>query len=392
MESITLEVYDPNTESFFLQTLRIEGNEWKGLLKGSSGKKTSDRLYLSPGWIDSHAHTYHGGTDLGVLADRIGLSTGVHLVVDAGSSGSHTVNCFRDYVVPTCKTQVKAFLNISRIGLVTKQPYYDIRNLDTEAAAECVQSDKTGFLLGIKVLSSGLIVEDKGMLPMQKALEAAERAGCRIMAHLVEGPPSNEEAMKLLRKGDIITHCFHGKPNVSATLKATKSSTVNPLYYSLDNLMWNQDGTPAKPLDQALSRGVCLDVGHGAASLDQFVAKAAIGAGIRNFSISTDAHIRNVDHAVRSLPVTMSKFLAFGMTLEQVITSVTVIPARQLGLSGWCDDLSKCGTIFRVRRVREEEQRFEDANHVPIEMNDIIEPVAVIQNARITKLKGSDKG
>jgi dihydroorotase len=60
-------------------------------------------------------------------------------------------------------------------------------------------------------------------------------------------------------------------------------------------------------MEKALARDIFLDVGHGAASFDQFAASAAVKAGIREFSASTDAHIRNIDGVVGGLPQTMSK-------------------------------------------------------------------------------------
>lgn len=383
MKRIPVNVFDAGTKQFHSQWMEIDESDGISLSDGQAG---NSQIYVSPGFIDSHVHVYHGATDLGVPADRVGLNTGVHLVIDAGSAGSNTIICFRDYVVPAYDTEVKAFLNISRVGLVTKQPYYDTRNIDLQAAKDCFKEDRKGFLLGIKVLSSGLIVENQGILPMRKAVEAAEIIGCRVMAHLVEGPPSNEDTMALLRKGDIITHCFHGAPNIKASLKATKASSVNMEYCSLANIMWNEDGTPTKPLEQALNRGVLLDVGHGAASLDQFVARAAIRAGVREFSISSDAHIRNIETIVKGLPETMSKFLSFGMTLNEVVASVTSIPAKQLGLDHWCDDLTQRATIFRIRPVSEADLPFMDANHIPIEVNELIEPLGVVRGGKLSDI------
>lgn len=341
---------------------------------------------MSPGFIDAHAHVYPGASCLGISADLVGLKTGVHLVIDAGSSGSATFDCFRDYVVPTYETDVKAYLNISRIGLVTKQPYTDRRNIDIAAAMRCFRENSRDLLLGIKVMSSGIIVEDSGIIPLQKAVEAADVLGCRIMAHLCEGPPSNEDAMALLRGGDIITHCFHGKPNIAASLNASNVPSIDPALYALPNVMWNEDGSPAKPLEAALSRGVLLDVGHGAASFDQFVASSAIRAGVREFAISTDAHVRNIDSIVGGLPQTMTKFLALGMTISEVTASVTVIPARQHGLDGWCDDLSKRATIFRLRAPRGDDFPLMDSNHTSISAKEIIEPVAVLADGVIADI------
>lgn len=356
-----------------------------------SEAQADETLYLSDGFIDSHAHVYDGATNLGVNVDRIGLKTGVHLVVDAGSSGAINFPCFRDYVMPAHETPVKAFLNISTIGLVTKQPYHDRRTLDVRAAVDMIRQDGGKHLLGIKVLSSGIIVEDAGLEPIRTAFEAARECGAKVMAHLTEGPPCNEDTMALMGKGDIITHCFHGAPNLEANRRAAKGKPLDMRYCSVDNVMWNPDGSPTAPLQKALERGVYLDVGHGAGSFDSEVARSAIRAGVRNFSISTDAHIRNVDGSVRSLTHTMSKFLSLGMELESIVASVTSIPARQLGLPDWGGDPLRCGTVFRVRPVRPDDPPFTDSWGTRMDVPNVIEPVAILRDQKWIELDKSAK-
>jgi len=391
IKKVSVHAFSGKARSFIQQALLIDGERALGLLPAAMvpAQNDSDKLYLSPGFIDSHAHVYHGATDLGIHADRIGLKTGVHLIIDAGSAGAINYPCFRDYVMPAYRTPVKAFLNISRIGLVTKQPYHDIRTLDVDAATAMLDEDKGKYLLGIKVLSSGLIVEDKGMIPMRAALEAAGKTGSRIMAHLAEGPPSNEEMIPLLRKGDIITHCFHGRPNIAATKRASRGHAIDERYYCLDNLMWNSDGTPIGQVSDAISRGVLLDVGHGAGSFSSSVAAPVIAKGFREFSISTDAHIRNIDTIVHSLSYTMSKFLALGMSLEEVVSSVTVIPSIQMGIIGWCDNMLENGTLFKLKAVCQDVPEFLDSEGYRINVSHVIEPVAILRNARIERISGN---
>ena len=43
--------------------------------------------FLTPGWIDLHAHVYAGATTFGIKADALCLATGVTTIVDAGSPG-----------------------------------------------------------------------------------------------------------------------------------------------------------------------------------------------------------------------------------------------------------------------------------------------------------------
>ena len=58
----------------------------------------------------------------------------MRLVVDAGGEGAINFPCLNDYVMPAQETPIKAFLSISRIGLVIRQPYHD-RRVIGEAAA-----------------------------------------------------------------------------------------------------------------------------------------------------------------------------------------------------------------------------------------------------------------
>lgn len=384
-ERLRVKVFGSDNGEPQLKELFIRSGKAEALLPFESNGQ-EDALYMSDGFIDSHAHVFDGATDLGVNADLIGYKTGVHLIVDAGSAGSINYRCFRDYVIPTYETPVKVFLNISRIGLVTKQPYHDIRTVDTSAAANCFYADAGKHILGIKVLCSGLILEQAGLEPLEAAVKVARECRIPVMAHLVEGPPANDETMPMLSSGDIITHCFHGPPNIAAHLKASRGVSPKLEYCRLSNIMWDELGMPILPLQEALSRGVFLDVGHGAASLDQTVARRAIGAGFRNFSISTDAHIRNINSVVHSLPHTMSKFLALGMSLSEVVASVTSIPARQLGLFDYCGHLLERATIFAVRPVRADDPSFLDANGVSIDVQRIIEPQAIIKDGNLVWL------
>ncbi len=323
-------------------------------------------LYLSPPWIDSHCHVFHGTTSFGLRPDDIGLQTGVHLLIDAGSAGAETLGALTGYVIPATKTKILAFLNVSAIGLTTKQEYFDMRLADPRRAADAVLAHPA-LIKGIKARSSAIIVEDRGTAPLRRAVEAAELANCRIMVHMGECPPSNEENLRLLRAGDIVTHCFHGK----------------------DMPLWNADGTPIRAMEAALSRGVLLDIGHGAASFDATVAQGVLARGFYDFSISTDLHGRSVNGPAYSLAVTMTKLLALGMPLDAVIRSVTDIPAARLGLTGWCGNPRANGTVFRLRPPCGDDPPFTDAARHGIHVERVIEPVGVIVEGRWTAIDAS---
>ena len=71
------------------------------------------------------------------------------------------------------------------------------------------------------------------------------------MVHIGNNPPNLDEIADLLTRGDIITHCYNGKPNRILT----------------------PSGTLRESIQRALRRGVLLDVGHGTASFSFEVAR-----------------------------------------------------------------------------------------------------------------------
>lgn len=353
-------------DSAALTVAPYEWTEEKGryALRALSGACDPEDVYLSPPWIDSHVHCFHAVTSFGLDPDEIGYKKGVHMVIDAGSAGAETFAAFRRFVAEQSRTAVRAFLNVSSVGHVTMREYFDKRCVDVERAAGTVEENRD-LLLGIKVRSSALIVEERGIWPLEQAVRAAEMADCPVMVHLGENPPTNEENLNLLRRGDIATHCFHGKEK--------------PLF--------EQNGEPIEAMRRALERGVQMDVGHGAASFDRDVCTAALARGFGEFSISTDLHIRNVRGPVYSLPDTMSKFLALGMPVERVIRAVTAIPAARFGLCGWCSELTRNATLFRLVPVTPQDHPFTDSRGKPIAVHRRIVPTAVLMNGRMIPLE-----
>ena len=86
----------------------------------------------------------------------------------------------------------------------------------------------------------------------------------------------------------------------------------------------------------ARERGVIFDIGHGMGSLAFETASAMLEQGFLPDVISSDVHALCVDGPAYDLLATMSKFLALGMRLEDVICATTREPAKAINRS---DDL-----------------------------------------------------
>ena len=90
------------------------------------------------------------------------------------------------------------------------------------------------------------------------------------------------------------------------------------------------EGRPNPALAQARDRGVIFDVGHGAGSFRWRVAVPIVKAGFLPDSISTDLHVASMNAGMKDMLNVMSKFLALGMPLPEVIARSTWSPARQI--------------------------------------------------------------
>jgi dihydroorotase len=289
--------------------------------------------YVTPGLIDFHSHVFHQFTYWGVDPDTIGPRTGVTTWVDAGSAGAITLPGFRRHIAEPASSGVRVFLNISYIGLIG--PEFELRSMEycDVDLFERIYRLHADMVVGVKVRSSSPTVGDNGVEPLRQARRAAERCELPVMVHIADAPPAIEDVLALMAPGDIITHCFTG-----ATMKLV-----------------DDDGNVKEAAKRAVDAGVILDVGHGAGGCTFASAEAMIAAGLAPDVISTDLHqmshhgaavmssdagvsafirIRDDDTPKFDLSVALSKFMATGLSLEQVIAAATARPAELMGQSG----------------------------------------------------------
>jgi dihydroorotase len=319
--------------------------------------------FISPGWVDLHAHVYDGTTQISVHPDRVGLSHGVHTVVDAGSAGQATLAGLIDYVVPSADTTVLAWLNIGSHGLVHLKETADPSFIDVDATVAAASAAR-GFVRGIKVRSSGAIVGAMGLQPLQLGKLVARTCGLPLLVHIGEAPPAIDDVLDLLDEGDTVTHCFHGKTGFP----------------------WLAQGEPSAALRRALDRGVRLDVGHGAASFSSAVARSAIEAGFLPHTISTDIHVRNIGGPVFDIATVMTKLLYAGMPLESVVGAVTKGPRETLGLvEPWIADDGTVthATIFELSDTAPSGRRYVDPDGTMTEPARHIVATAAVVGGRV---------
>ncbi|MGE6781652.1 amidohydrolase/deacetylase family metallohydrolase [Ensifer adhaerens] len=268
--------------------------------------------WISPGWIDLHAHVWHGGTDISVRPQLCGMERGVTTIVDAGSAGEANFHGFREYIIEPSRERIKAFLNLGSIGLVAcnrVSELSDIRSIDIDRIIACYQENRE-HIVGLKVRASHVITGSWGVTPVKLGKKIAKILKVPMMVHVGEPPALYDEVLEILGPGDIVTHCFNGKAG---------SSII-------------EDEDLFELAERCAGEGIRLDIGHGGASFSFRVAEVAIARGLLPFSISTDVHLRSMNQSVWDLGTTMSKLLSVGMPFEKVVEAVTQAPASVIRL------------------------------------------------------------
>ena len=280
---------------------------------GSALKTVSVKgLYVSPGLVDIHVHVYatpgernsYAGDD-SVWPDDFTFRTGVTTVADAGSSGYKNFEDFKQHVIDRSKTRVLAFINI--VGAGMRGPKYEdnLADMEPEPAADMAKK-YPNVIVGVKTAH----FSGPEWTPVENAVKAGTTANIPVMVDFGANRPERPIDVLLtqkLRPGDIYTHCYSGLRN-----EIDASGKVN------------------KGMIEGRKRGVIFDVGHGGGSFAWRIVVPAIQQGFLPDSISSDLHIGSMNAGMKDMLNIMGKFLALGMSVDDVIAWSSWNPAREI--------------------------------------------------------------
>lgn len=255
-------------------------------------------LYVVPGLIDIHVHVY-GGFPGWMFPDPNSLPFGVTTVVDTGGAGWKDFEDFKQTIIDCSKTRVLAFINIVGAGM-TGSPEQDTTEMEPQPCAEMIRQYPEHVVGSKSAHFNGPGWESAG-----GAIEAARLSDTIAMIDFAPQPTrSYEELLERLSPGDLHTHLYAGHIPL-----LDENRIVNDYVWA------------------ARKRGVIFDTGHGSGSFLFCNAVPAMKQGFPPDTISTDLHksSRMID---ATMPITMSKFLALGMLLQEIIDRSTRIPAE----------------------------------------------------------------
>ena len=271
--------------------------------------------YVTPGLIDMHVHVFAGNNlddyianaPTSVMPDGFTFRSGVTTVVDAGSAGWRNFPLFKAQTIDKAQTRVLALLNIVGHGMKSRFHEQDITDMDPVMTSLMITKQYPDLLVGIKSAHYW-----GGFTQVDKAVEAGILGNVPVMVDFGEHTPTNSIEslfMQHLRPGDIFTHTYSYGPKVRETV-VDESGKVKPFVF------------------KAQQRGIVFDVGHGGGAFSWIQAIPAIQQGFFPNVISTDLHTQSMNGGMKDLCNVLSKFMAMGMSLKEVISRSTWAPAQ----------------------------------------------------------------
>jgi dihydroorotase len=337
-------------------------------------------MIVTPGLVDIHTHTAYNVAKLSVDPETACLLKGTTTVVDAGSTGELNFTPFKKLVVERSRARILAFINIESLGMVeftadpprnTDQGWPDLITGINEAFAPLFVNTKNTveFIRKNRRTIVGIKWAHHGMKVLKLARDAADKIGCRLMIENHFMP----DALKYVRRGDMVTHLYHNynNPRAGYVDGLTHRGKVRPEFF------------------EAVKRGIILDIGHGRGSFVWKIAELAVNEGIKPQTISTDLWIGNLKGPVYDMPTTMSKLLHLGMSLEEVVRASTVASASAI------DRLDEIGTLkhgmcadVAIFRLRKGKFPLVDVTGVGRIGTQLLTPLHVIRGGDIVLSKG----
>jgi dihydroorotase len=189
--------------------------------------------------------------------------------------------------------------------------------------------------------------------PFDRALEAGKMSNTPLFVECHLPQFTLEDQLKKMRPGDIITHSFE---------KVTERMPVT------------DDNGKVRPfvLD-AKNRGVLFDLGHGGAGFWFSVAMPALKQGLPPNTFGTDLHRFSMNAGMKDMMNVMSKFIAMGMPLHDVVQTATWNAARAIKHEELGNLTEGSVADIAVFRIREGKFGYIDAGGNSIEGNKKLE-------------------
>jgi dihydroorotase len=268
-----------------------------------------------PGLIDFHGHFAWLFADESCMPDSYELPNGVTSACDGGSTGSAGFEGFLKSTILQSELTMKALVNVASGGLATHQYPENVQPATyDEDGLRYLLARYPEYILGLKLRMGEGLSDGMGAEPLRASVALAAKLGIRLAVHPTGTLIPFSEITALLRGGDVLCHPFQQMGDYS---------------------ILDEAGQVLDCVRDAKRRGVILDSSHGRINFSFAVGKAAVAQGLLPDVLSTDISTHSMYlPQVFSLPMVMTRFLAMGMPLVEVVRACTETPARIMEMEG----------------------------------------------------------
>lgn len=276
-------------------------------------------LLAVPGLFDIHAHAIPGLIPLCVDPDEAGISAGATTVCDAGSAGWANLDEAVELLERRgAASELLLFVHVAPEG-ERSLPETGYERFD-RAAARAAIGRHAGRVVGIKARAVEAAFRGPPLDVFAAAADLAHGLGLPLMLHVGDKTATDagwlyaetSRILGFLGKGDIITHAYTPFPG--------------GLF---------REGAPIPGLEAALARGVLLDAAPARSQFSFPVARRAIALGFKPRLAGTDTVAMPTPQPhFYSVAAVLSKFMALGLPLAEVLAMATANAARALGRAG----------------------------------------------------------
>ncbi len=291
-------VIDPSARLDAVRDVAVSGGRIAAVgtnLTGGAEMIDARGKLVVPGLLDIHTHVGRSSEGPGLL-----LKDGVTGWIDAGTQGGDHIG---DVVAiaRSSPQQGRVLINIGRAGLLTEGDTMDLKRADVNVAREAISKNRE-YIAGVKARLSRDVAGQNDDVVLRRAQEVARAFDLPVMIHMGQTISPLSKLLPLLKRGDIVTHMFAPPPN----------SIIDDGGHILPEVL------------AARRRGVWFDVGNGVMGHMRWdVVESIMKQGFWPDTISTDWNVNSPTTGVIDLPNCMSKFLHYGMSVEQVVACAT---------------------------------------------------------------------
>jgi dihydroorotase len=298
-------VIDPSLGIDAARDVAIAGGRIAAVEANIAAESAADVLdargkLVVPGLVDIHTHTARSKE-----GPALCLKDGVTAYIDAGSQGADRI----DETIAVARSGPnlgRVLVNIARTGILPNGELMDLARADVGLARGAIARNRD-MVVGVKARLSNNVAGNGDLEALRRAQDAAAPFDLPVMIHMGQSVSPMRAILALLKRGDIVTHCYAPAPNG----------------------ILDDNGRLLPEVLAARRRGIWFDFGNGRnGHVTWDVAERAMAQGFAPDTLSTDWNTESPKTGVIDFPNVMSKFLLLGMPLDQVIARATSIPAR----------------------------------------------------------------